>query len=193
MSSIDHPHRETKMLPVKDHLSLLSAQYLLHCLDTENVCHHITTFDHPPREMKETLFIRHNQTVLPLLANTKNTSLQAVHTSFVNTAIDNMMDNRVLNYRRPPISDEKIYLTRRETTAYSGHSSAPATKLLNSYKNRLKQTDPSSCPDCGMDPQEVPHLFNCTSHSTTLTPEILWDRPIKTIRELSFLDPENLD
>ena len=41
MSSIDHLHSETKMLPVEDHLNLLSAQYLVHCLDTENVCHHI--------------------------------------------------------------------------------------------------------------------------------------------------------
>ena len=37
------------------------------------------------------------------------------------------------------------------------------------------------------------HLFNCTAHSTTLNPESLWDRPVNTIRVLSFLDPENLD
>ena len=110
MSSIDHLHSEIKMLLVEDNLSLLSAQYLVHCLDTENVCHHISTLDHPPREMKETLFTRHNQTVLSLLVNTKKASLQAVHTSFVNTAIDNMTDNRVLNYRPPPISDEKFVL-----------------------------------------------------------------------------------
>ena len=113
MSSIDHPHSGTKMLLIKDHLNLLSAQYLVHCLDTENVCHHITTMDHPPRKMKETLFTRHKQTVIPLLANTKKASLQAVHTSFVNTAIDNMTDNIVLNYR-PPINDEETYLTRRQ-------------------------------------------------------------------------------
>ena len=98
------------MLPVEDHLNLLSVQYLVHCLDTENVCHHITTLDHPPREMKETLFSRHNQTVLPLLANTKKASLQAVHTSFVNTAIDNMTDGIKLS---TTTSDEEIYLTRR--------------------------------------------------------------------------------
>ena len=62
-------------------------------------------------------------------------------------------------------------------------------KLLNFYKKRLKQTDSSSCTDCGMDPQDVPHLFNCTA----LTPEHLWNRPVKTMRELSFLDPENLE
>ena len=55
ISSIDHIHSETKMLLVKDHLNLPTAPYLVHGLDTENVCHHITTMDHPPREMKETL------------------------------------------------------------------------------------------------------------------------------------------
>ena len=33
--------------------------------------------------------------------------LRALHTSFVNTAIDNMNDNGVLNNRPPPISDEE--------------------------------------------------------------------------------------
>ena len=40
MSSIDHLHSETEMLLVKDHLNLLSVQYLVHCLDTDNVYHH---------------------------------------------------------------------------------------------------------------------------------------------------------
>ena len=110
MSSIDHLHSETNMLLAEDHLNLLSAQDLVYCLDTENV---FTTMDHPPKAMKETLFTRHNQTVLPLLANTKKESLQTIHTSFVNTAIDNMLDNRVLNNRPPPINDEEMYLTRR--------------------------------------------------------------------------------
>ena len=175
------------MLLVEDHLNLLSAQYLIHCLDTENVCHHITTI-----EMKETLFTRHNQTVVPLLANTEKASLQAVHTSFVNTAIDNMTDNRVLNYRPPPINDEETYLTRRQRPTLSQLRSGHC-KLLNSYKKRLKHTESSSCPDCGMDPQDVPHLFKCIVHPTTSTPENIWGRPVKTIRELSFLDPENLD
>ena len=180
------------MLLVKDHLNLLSAQYLVHCLDTDIVCHHITTMDHPPREMKETLFTRHNKTVVLLLANRKKASLQAVNTSFVNTTIYNMRDNRVLSNRPPPISEEEIYLTRRQRATLSQLRSGHC-KLLNSYKKRMKQTVSSSCPDCGMDPQDVPHLFNCTAHPTTLTPENLCDRPIKTIRELSFLDLDNLD
>ena len=53
------------------------------------------------------MVVLHHQTVVPLLANTKKASLQAVHTSFVNTSIDNMTDNRVLNYRPPPNNGEK--------------------------------------------------------------------------------------
>ena len=37
MSIIDHIHSETKMQQVDDYLNILSAQYQLQCLDTENV------------------------------------------------------------------------------------------------------------------------------------------------------------
>ena len=136
MSSIDHLHSETKMLQVEDPLNLLSAQYLVQCLDTENVCHHITKLDLPPREMKGTIFTRHYQNVLPLLANNSKDTLQALHTSFVNTAIDNMKDNRVLNNRPPPINDEETLLSRRQRTTLS-QLRFGLYKLLNSYKKRL--------------------------------------------------------
>ena len=43
MSSIDHLHCEAQMLKVTEHSDLLSAQYLVKCLDHENACHNITT------------------------------------------------------------------------------------------------------------------------------------------------------
>ena len=118
--------------------------------------------------------------------------LQALHTSFVNTAIGNMKDNRVLNSRPPSINDEETLLQRRQRTTLSQLRSGHC-KLLNSYKKRLKQSDSSRCPDCGMDPQDVPHLFDCVAHPNDLSPVDLWDKPIETIRELSFLDPGNLN
>ena len=114
-------------------MNLLSAQYLVYCLDTENVCHHITKMDLPPKEMKETIFTRHYQTVLPLLANNRKDTFQALHTSFVNTAIGYMKDNRVLNNRPPSINNEETLLPRRQRTILSQISSGHC-KLLNSYK-----------------------------------------------------------
>ena len=110
MPSIDHLHSETKMIQVEDHLNLLSAQYLVQCLDTENVCHHITKMDLPPREMKVTIFTRYNQTVLPLLANNRKVTLQP---------IENRKDNRALNNRPPTINDEETLLSRRQRTTLS--------------------------------------------------------------------------
>ena len=137
-------------------------------------------------------FTRHYQTVLPLLANNRKDTLQALHTLFVNTAIGNMKDSRVLNSRPPSINDEETLLQRRQRTTLSQLRSGHC-KLLNSYKKRLKQSDSSRCPDCGMDPQDVPHLFDCVAHPNDLSPVNLWDKPIETIRELSFLDPGNLN
>ena len=159
MLSIDHLHSETEMLQVEDHPNLMSAQYMVQCMDTDNVCHLITKMDLPPREMKETIFIRHNQTVLPLLANNRQETLQTFHTSFVNTAIDNMKHNRVLNNRLPPINDKETLLSRRQRTPLSQLRSGHC-KPMNSYTKRLKQSDSSSCPDCGMNPQDMPHLFD---------------------------------
>ena len=163
MASIDHLHSEPEMLQVENNLNLLSVQYLIQCLDTTNACHHITKMELPPREMKETIFTRHNQTLLPPLANNRKDTLQALHTSFVNTAMDNMKDNRLLNNWPPPINDEETPLSRRQRTTLSQLRSGHC-ELLNSYKKRLKQSDSSSCPDCGMDPQDVPHLFDCMAH-----------------------------
>ena len=69
--------------------------------------------------MIETIVTRHNQTVLPLLPNNKKDTLQAIHTSFVNTAIDNMTDNRELNNQPPPINDEETHLSRRQQATLS--------------------------------------------------------------------------
>ena len=119
--------------------------------------------DLPPREMKETIFSRQNQTALPLLANNRKDTLQALRTSFFNTAIDNMKDNKVLNNRTPPINDEKTLLSRRQRATLSQVCYRHCT-LLNSHKKRLKQSYSSSCLDCGIDPQDVPHLFDDTAH-----------------------------
>ena len=67
MSSVDHLHAEAKMLKVREHSELLSAQYLARCLEPGNVCHSITTRETPKRRMKETLFTRHRNTVEPMM------------------------------------------------------------------------------------------------------------------------------
>ena len=84
MSSVDHLHAEAKMLKVREHSELLSAQYLARCLEPGNVCHSITTRETPKRRMKETLFTRHRNTVEPMmLADNRKEILHAIHTDAV--------------------------------------------------------------------------------------------------------------
>ena len=103
-----------------------------------------------------------------------------------------MMDNRVVNNRSPSLNSEETFLSRRQRATLSQLRSGHC-KLLNSYIKRLKQIDCSSCSDCVMDPQDVPHLFICTAHPIDLSRVNLCDKPIKTIRKLSFLHPGNMD
>ena len=52
MDSIDHLHQESHTPRVKDHSDMLSAQYLVNCLEKDHVSHGITIQE--PRPMKET-------------------------------------------------------------------------------------------------------------------------------------------
>ena len=61
-----------------------------------------------------------------------------------------LTDNQLLQSMIRTINDEETYLTRRQRVTLSQFRSGHC-KLLNSYKKRLKPTDSSSCPDCGMD------------------------------------------
>ena len=88
MSSIDHLHTEAEMLKVREHSELLSAQYLAKCLEPGHVCHPITTRATPERQMKETLYTRHRNTVEPMMVkNDRKATLQALHTDAVNKAV----------------------------------------------------------------------------------------------------------
>ena len=186
MSSIDHLHNETEMLTVKQHSDLLSAQYLVQCLDPDHVWHNITTMDDPPRQMKHTLHTRHYPTVKPMLATTKKEKLQAVLTEAVARAINSQQPNRVLHNRPPPISSEDDTLRRPQRTTRSQLRSGHC-RLLNSYQNRLKSTVDPRCPDYEVNPHDVPHLFNCTAHPNTLSTVNLWDKPVESIRELIII------
>ena len=67
MSSINHLHTEAEMLKVRERSELMSAQYLARCMEPGNVCHPITTWVTPERQMKETQYTRHQNTVEPMM------------------------------------------------------------------------------------------------------------------------------
>ena len=142
--------------------------------------------------MKETLHSRHHSTVLPRLGSTRMESHQILHTHAVDLAIQLQGHNRVLKKRPPPISDEKQRLNRRQRCTLSQLRSGHCY-LLQDYKHRMLGKPSYICTDCGTSPQDVRHLFACTTHPTDLSPEYLWRNPVRSIRTFSYLDNGKFD
>ena len=112
VASIDHLHQEFLTLRVKDHSYIISAQYLVNCLEEDHVCHGITTQE--PRPMKETLHSRHHSTVPPRLGSIRMESHQNLHTRSVDSAIKLQRNNKSTEEASTPISDEEQRLNRRQ-------------------------------------------------------------------------------
>ena len=56
----------------------------------------------------------------------------------------------------------------------SGHC-----QLLKSYMVRITTGVSDVCPECGVAPHSVEHLFNCSAHPTQLTVQDLWVNPVE--------------
>ena len=186
MSSIDHLHTEAETLKVKEHSELLSAQYLTRCLEPGNICHPITTRAIHERQMKETLYTRHRNTVEPMML--KNDRKAKLHTAEVVKAVQCHERNVVLDGRPQPISNSEKELTRKEHSTFAQLRSGYC-RLLGSYKSRIKKdASLNVCADCGTTPHDVKHILVCPAHPTTLIPSDLWSRPTDAVRELSYLE-----
>ena len=161
------------MMKVREHLELLSAQYLARCLESENFCHSITTKETRKRRMKETLYTRHPNTVEPImLANNRKGTLQAIQTDAVNKVVNNQENNIVLDDLPHPINDSEKDLTRKERATLAQLRSGYC-RLLGSYNSRIKKdASINVSADCGRTRHDVEHLFACPAHPTTLIPSV---------------------
>ena len=171
----------TKLLPGKFHSELLAKQYWLSCYQSHHPCHHLTSLPAPARNMKGML-MKFNKEVAPLSeegitdADIYQDCLRTLHSQAVTNARANFVPNRVLGASPPDISPLENLLPRSARTTLaqlrSGHC-----RLLNSYKARIASGISDVCPQCGVAPHSVEHLFNCPSNPTQLTTQDLWDDP----------------
>ena len=108
MSSMDYLHTEAEMPKVREHSELVSAQYLTICLDPGNVCHPITSRATPKRQMKDTLYTSHRNTVEPMMVkNDRKAIFQALHTDAVDKDVMSHERNIVQDGRPLPISSSE--------------------------------------------------------------------------------------
>ena len=169
------------MLPVQQHCNMLAAQYLAGCRAPEHPNHDLVHHPAPRRPLKGTLHsYAHGQLneALDLVGNDvpHKTLLKRLHTSVVANTINSMDPNKVINTKPPRISQTEKILSRRARTRLSQLRSNYCS-MLGSFKHRLDQESPDSCPLCGQSPHSVRHLFACPANPTSLEPLDLWHKP----------------
>jgi hypothetical protein len=113
-------HTETGMLKVKDHLDLLSSQYLATAMPRIHPSHAVVTLPQGPRQMKQTLYSKCINNVQPhlndgvMLEYKYKKSITVIHSSFVAKAICEAGPNPVLGWYSPSagVHPEEETLTR---------------------------------------------------------------------------------
>ena len=165
MSSIDHLHAETKILPVSDHLSLLSSQFLARSLQPHHPSFTTTTAPSGPRSIKQTLQCRFLPTLAPYLEGgslppeSYRSTIRNLHTEAVQRAISSQADNRVLHSPPPTIAEEEKRLPRAYRCTLSQLRSE-FCRSLGYYRGIIDGTQDPLCPYCGRGPQTTNHLFS---------------------------------
>ena len=133
--------------------------------------------------MKETLRTKCFEDVSPytradgtIAAGKVRETQDKIHTEIVRKAMAGLEPNRVLNGRPPKISKQEVTLDRKTRVTLAQLRSGHCARL-KSYQFKIGKAVDDKCPDCGIDSQDVPHLFSCPARPTGLTPEALWTDP----------------
>ena len=190
MSDVGHLHYESNVVPIREHATMLSQQYLLGCLQSDHPNHHLTNTRASERQMKHSLATKHGDLIRRKAPTGQLTALEAkmakaeIHTETVRAAISSYKPNKVLNRPPPEIDKTEVDLPRstrcRLAQLRSGYS-----VLLNSYNARISGVQ-DICPQCGQSPHDTQHLFACPACPTNLTTADLWLRPVEAAHFLNL-------
>ena len=193
-ASMDHVHQECKLMPVDDHLNLLSCQFLANAMQPSHPSHEIVTAACAPRpNMKPSLQTKYGSALIPYLTDSGVISalnykkvLAALHTSAVNSAISRLKPNRVLDTAPPEINPEEKQLPRAVRTTLCQLRSG-FCRGLRTYLHKIGSSDDDQCPDCHLTQHSSSHLFNCPANPTDLVPGDLWKHPREAAEFLASL------
>ena len=188
-------------LPVREHLHLLSSQFLVRSLQPGHVSHPYTTLDQGPRHLRNTLRSKCIADVSPFLEADGTVScsnytavINNLHTDIVRKYLDSADNNRVLGHKPPPVHKNELHLPRLHRTTLAQLRSGFCIKLRET-QFRIGKAPDDLCQNCLLGAQSVQHLFDCPAKPTTLTINDLWENPwgvadfIRSVPEFSDLPP----
>ena len=191
-TQIDHLHYECKVAHVKDHLEMLSAQFLASCSRTSHPSHEIIHQPQGARNMKQTLQSKHGSKISRFVtdgaidASQYRNILDTLHTESVQQTINRLEPNPLLDTRPPPISPSETTLTRKQRSTLAQLRSGQC-HLLNDYQVLTGRSHSALCPECLFRRHSVPHIFDCDANPTLLVIHDLWNNPVAVINFLVTL------
>jgi hypothetical protein len=170
-------------MPVREHLDLLSTQFLANALQPHHPSHRLVTAPPAPgAHLKPSLQTKYGAAVASYLHNgaifpsSYKKILKALHTSAPQSAINCLAVNRVLGTRPPEVNLEEMTLQRPHRSTLrqlrSGHC-----KGLREYQHFIGTVTDDRCSECSLLPHSTFHLFHCIANPTALTSWDLWKRP----------------
>ena len=177
MTSIDHLHQESKVLPVKVHSTMITKQFLAAFHQNNHPGNKYLNQQKPPRNLRKTLLDHEPEIREKYRAgNLYKDTLKSIHTETVHRTISSYPPNRVLQTQPPEINKEERDLDRKTRTRLARLRSG-FCRSLKSYMSRIDDQETDSCPLCHVSPHDTLHLFNCSENPTDLSPIDLWTRP----------------
>ena len=182
-TAIDHLHRETKTMPVKEHNEMLTKQFLLAAQKPDHPNHASLHLNQPQhtRKTRDTILTRFDAEIrlktnnAPIDTQQYKRLLNQIHTEEVQKVKRNSV-NKVLNSQAPDINLEEKSLPRKTRCQLSQLRSG-YSPLLQSYLFSINAAENDRCPDCQTSQHTTEHLFNCTAKPTELTVRSLWTKP----------------
>jgi hypothetical protein len=186
MTPIEGLHSKVKEMMVKDHLELLSSQYLASAMQVSHPSHAVVTLPQGPRQKKETLYLKCIGNVQQHLTNGLvpehgyKKIVSSLHSAAVAKAIFVAGPNWVLS-RYPPsagVDPSEETLTRPHRCALAQLCQGYCHRL-QSYQHKIGKSPNDLCPECGVSSHTCAHLFKCPAFPTDIRAADLWYRPRK--------------
>ena len=165
-TNIHHLHRESKIIPVKQHLKMIGCNFMNTAKQENHPCNHLTKPIKQHRAMKTTPGHYYNTLINKLPAKPPDiTHTKHYHTEFTKEAIKTYDDNPLIKMKPPEIDKSEKELKRKERTSLSRLRSKEHPSLQN-YKFKIHKSATPTCQHCKQEVEDVEHLLlKCKTHN----------------------------
>ena len=133
------------MLPVKDHCTMVSKQYLAACHQQNHPGNKHLNKTPQPRNLKPTILSYETEVKDKFRGGLYKDVLKNLHTAAVKSTLDNYKPNRVLGTKPPDINSEEKTLARSVRSRLARLRSG-FCRSLNSYMSRIDNSIIDACP-----------------------------------------------